>query len=79
MNYALQLTPVALPKEVAAQFLGLSQSTFEKLVREGNMPQPRKLSERRVAWVRSELEEWLLRQPASDLLPPPNTGAPKPR
>ena len=75
----LPCLPAALAKDLAVQYLGLSVSTFEKLVREGVMPPPRRLSARRVAWVRAELDEWLLRQPVSDLLPPENTGALKPR
>ncbi len=76
---ALHFAPAALDKELAAEFLALSTSTFEKLVREGSVPKPRQLSDRRVAWVRAELEAWLLSRPASDLPPPPNTGALKAR
>lgn len=75
----ITLAPAALDKELAAEFLALSISTFEKLVREGQAPRPRQLSGRRVAWIRTELEEWLLSRPHSDLPPPPNTGALKPR
>ena len=75
----ITLLPAALAKEQAAPFLSLSESTFEKLVREGSLPKPRQLADRRVAWVRSELEAWLLQRPHSQQLPPPNPGAPKRR
>lgn len=73
------IAPAALDKAGAAAYLSLSTSTFERLVREGNAPRPRMLSDRRVAWVRAELDKWLHSRPPSDLLPPANTGAPKPR
>jgi excisionase family DNA binding protein len=71
--------PAALGREDAALYLALSVGTFEKLVRERSIPQPRQLAGRRVAWLRCELDAWLLARPVSDQLPPPNTGAPKPR
>jgi prophage regulatory protein len=46
-------------------------------VREGKAPKPRQLSDRRVGWLVRELEEWVEGRPASELLPPANTGAPK--
>jgi excisionase family DNA binding protein len=71
--------PAALGREDAAAYLALSLSTFERLVRECSIPQPRQLAGRRVAWIRAELDEWLLARPISVQLPPENTGAPKPR
>ncbi|MDD3481832.1 AlpA family transcriptional regulator [Azovibrio restrictus] len=59
--------------------LALSVSTFQELVRLKIAPQPRKLSGRRVGWLVRELEEWAESRPVSDLSPPPNTGAKKPR
>lgn len=75
----MRLPPAALTKEQAAAYLTLSVSTFEKLVRENNLPKPRQIADRRVAWIRTELEAWLHGRPPSELLPPVNTGAPKPR
>ena len=75
MNYA----PAALEKPAAAAYVALSETTFEKLVREKNLPQGRQLSGRRVAWLRVELDAWLMSRPHSDLLPPDNTGVSKPR
>lgn len=66
--------------EKAAAYLSLSQSTFERLVREGGLPKPRKFpGRRRVGWLRPELEDAALNLPVSDHLPPENTAAPKPR
>ncbi|WP_324400738.1 AlpA family phage regulatory protein [Ottowia sp.] len=76
---ASHLASAALDKASAAEFLALSVSTFERLVREGRAPRPRQLSGRRVAWIRTELEAWLHERPVSELLPPANTGAPKRR
>jgi prophage regulatory protein len=67
LEQLLQLVPV------------LSKSTIEEERRQGRFPQPRKLSERRVGWLMSDIEEWLASRPVSDLPPPPNTGARKAR
>lgn len=75
----ISIQPAALAREDAAAYLSLSLGTFEKLVRERSIPQPRQLAGRRVAWIRAELDEWLLARPVSVQLPPENTGAPKPR
>lgn len=75
----LQIAPAALSRKDAAAFLSLSVSTLEKLVREGALPKPRLLAGRRVAWIRAELESWLIKRPESELLPPENTGASKPK
>jgi predicted DNA-binding transcriptional regulator AlpA len=63
----------------AAAYVGLSESTFARQVQQGSIPQPRQLAEKRVAWLRCELDVWLMARPVSEQLPPPNTGAPKPR
>lgn len=52
----------------------LSVSTIEKLVRDGEFPKPRLLSDRRVGWLKREVVEWCEARPVSQLLPPPNTG-----
>lgn len=75
----VQVAPAALDRESSAAYLALSISTFERLVRERSAPQPRQVGDRRVAWLRIELDQWLLARPVSELLPPANTGAPKPR
>ena len=71
--------PAAMGRAEAAAYVGLSESTFARQVQQGSIPRPRQLAEKRVAWLRCELDAWLLARPVSDQLPPPNTGAPKPR
>lgn len=75
----LNFAPAVLGREHAAAYVALSVSSFEQLVRERQIPQPRQLSAKRVGWLRAELNDWSARRPASELLPPENTGAPKPR
>ena len=71
----MHFRPAALEKEQAAQFVSLSVSTLEKLLREGQFPRRRLLAGRRTGYLVRELEEWLESRPVSDQLPPPNTGA----
>ena len=73
------VAPAAMERGTAAAYCGLSETTFSKEVQEGRAPRPRKLSDRRVCWLRAELDAWLISRPVSDLAPPPNTGARKPR
>ena len=75
----LHFVPAAMERGTAAAYCGLSDTTFAKEVQEGRAPRPRKLSDRRVCWLRAELDAWLISRPVSDLAPPPNTGAKKPR
>ncbi len=39
---------------------GLARSTIYKYIAEGVFPKPVSLGERAVAWVESEIEEWIL-------------------
>lgn len=71
--------PACLDRAGAAAYLSLSESTIEKLTREGDFPQPRLLSGRRVGWLIRDLDEWLEKRPVSNLVPPSNTGARKGR
>lgn len=74
-----QAEPIALDIKSTARMLAVSVSTVERLVRLGDFPKPRKVSGRRVVYLMDEVKGWLAARPVSDLLPPPNTGAPKPR
>lgn len=77
---ALNCAPGALDKELAAAYCSVGVTTFEQMVQEKTAPQPRRFpGRRRVAWLRTELDAWLANLPLSDLLPPENTGAKKPR
>lgn len=71
--------PIYVSKETAAAAMALSVSTFERGVAQGLYPKPRRLSNSRVGWLWTELLAAAETLPVSDLLPPPNTGAPKPR
>lgn len=71
-RYYLDLSSVATA-------LSLSESTVQKLVRDKEFPPPRRISGNRVAWLVREVESWAEARPVSDLPPPPNTGARKPR
>lgn len=76
----MSIPPYALPLEEAAPYVGLSISTFQRAVREDETcPKPRQLTGRRVGYIRRELEAWVESRPISELLPPDNTGAKKPR
>jgi prophage regulatory protein len=75
----LSITPAALEPEASAAFCALSVTTMERLEREGNFPKRRQLSGRRTGHLVSELLEWLQARPISELPPPANTGAKKPR
>lgn len=57
MRRAHPIVPVGLNRIEAAQYVGVSPAIFDKLVRDGRMPKPRAISERRLAWSRLELEE----------------------
>lgn len=74
MNAVVTTRPGALDLEAAAQFVALSPANVQKLVREGSFPKPRQLSARRVGYLVSELEAWLVGRPVSDLPPPPDSG-----
>lgn len=79
MTAQITVRPAVLRKSDACAFVGLSKSTFEELVQKDQVPKPRKLSTGCVGWLVRELEAWVESRPVSDLLPPENTGAPKPR
>lgn len=78
-SIVMNCPPAALERDQAAAYVSLGVTTFERLVQSRQAPQPRQFPARRVAWLRSELDAWLQSLPESTLLPPDNTGAPKPR
>jgi prophage regulatory protein len=71
--------PIMLGLQQVADTLSLSKSSIHNLVASGAFPRPRKLTAKRVAWLTSDVLAWASSLPESDHLPPPNTGAPKPR
>jgi predicted DNA-binding transcriptional regulator AlpA len=75
----VRIKPILVDRATAAAALALSVSTFEREVALGNLPKPRKNSSARVGWLWSELVAAAEALPVSDLVPPENTGAAKPR
>lgn len=71
--------PLVMDVPRLSDYLSMSESTLQRLVREGKFPKPRQLSGRRVGWLTHEVDEWATTLPVSELLPPENTGAAKPR
>jgi predicted DNA-binding transcriptional regulator AlpA len=47
--------PLGMRREAAAQYLGLSASKFDEMVKDGRMPQPKRI-DGCVVWDRRELE-----------------------
>lgn len=62
---------ILLSKEEAADYIGISVSTLERLVRQKKIALPRQISDRRVAFLLADLDEWITTRPPSDLPPPP--------
>jgi prophage regulatory protein len=75
----MNIKPAYVDLPGACQFVALSESTLQKMVREDQFPRPRALSAKRVGWLVRELEEWAESRPVSELPPPANTGARKGR
>lgn len=58
------MSAFALNRREAAEFVGVSPTTFDKLVEKGHMPKPRQYPEtRRLVWLRAELEQTLYELP----------------
>ena len=55
------MTPAALNREQAAEYVGVSPNSFDKLVSAGRMPKPRSYQPEldRIVWLRGELDEAL--------------------
>jgi predicted DNA-binding transcriptional regulator AlpA len=49
------LPPRLISREASAAYVNVSPATFDEMVRDGRMPRPRLLSERRRAWDVREL------------------------
>jgi len=54
----------AFSREEAAEFLGISNSAFSRMRREGKLPAPVQLGTRILRWRRRDLELWLEQLPA---------------
>ena len=51
--------PRGMPQAIAARYVGLSESQFGLMWRQGAAPQPIKLAARRQVWLREDLDRWL--------------------
>ncbi|KMJ92837.1 hypothetical protein ACH58_07610 [Achromobacter xylosoxidans] len=71
------MEPVYVDLPTAASITTLAESTIQSMVTKGEFPAPRELSGRRVGYLYSEIIDWALSRPRSELLPPKNTGARK--
>lgn len=54
---AVQTEPLRLP--MVMQITGLARSTIYKLISQNQFPVPIRLSKRAVAWLQSEIENWV--------------------
>ncbi len=68
------IEPLYLAKPDAAAFLSVSESTLDNLVQKKKIKPPRKISENRSGYLVADLREYGENLPASDLLPPRNSG-----
>jgi len=50
-------------RDDAAAYVGVSPNTFDKMIAEGLMPSPRRLTERRLAWDMRQLDTAIDRLP----------------
>ncbi|MBF6990939.1 AlpA family phage regulatory protein [Cupriavidus sp. IK-TO18] len=69
------MKPIFLDLPTLASLLSISETSVQKLVREGEFPKPRRISARRVGWLMREVEEWAEGRPVSDLPPPSLVGS----
>lgn len=79
MVSTINLRPIYINLDTTAGMVALSVTTLQTLVRKGEFPKPRQLSGGRVGWLVREVEAWAEARQVSELPPPPNTGAKKPR
>ena len=57
------LPPRLIGRDAAAAYVGVSPNTFDKMVADGLMPNPRRLTERRLAWDVRQLDAAIDRLP----------------
>ncbi|RWB32267.1 MAG: hypothetical protein EOQ42_04465 [Mesorhizobium sp.] len=60
------LPPLGINREQAAAVIGVSPTTFDQMVSDGRMPQPRMPSKERYVWDVEELSEAFRRLPHRD-------------
>ena len=57
------LAPRLICRDAAAAYVGVSPNTFDKMIADGLMPSPRRLTERRLAWDMRQLDAAIDRLP----------------
>ena len=57
------LAPRLISRDAAAAYVGVSPNTFDKMIADGLMPNPRRLTERRLAWDVRQLDAAIDRLP----------------
>jgi hypothetical protein len=62
----VSLLPFGVNREQAAAVIGVSPTTFDQMVADGRMPQPRVPSKKRYVWDLEELGEAFRRLPHRD-------------
>ena len=67
----VQTQPAILRKPDAATYMGIKPTAFAAGVREGWLPQPRKIGKGAAGWLRVELDACAQALPISDLKPGP--------
>jgi predicted DNA-binding transcriptional regulator AlpA len=50
------LAPRLITREAAAGYIGVSPTTFDVMVKDGRMPGPKRLGDRRIAWDVRQLD-----------------------
>jgi predicted DNA-binding transcriptional regulator AlpA len=58
------VAPRLIGRDDAAAYVGVSPNTFDKMIADGLMPRPRRLTERRLAWDLRQLDAAIDRLPS---------------
>lgn len=66
MKVNVTLEPVFIDIDAMVSFTGLSKSTIQSLVRNGDMPKPRAASDKLSRWLVDEVKEWAAKRPIAD-------------
>ena len=67
----IQAPPLIVDRHQAAAALSISDSLLEDLVRQGELPGPRRISKGRTGWLWRELVEFAESRPVSGATPSP--------
>lgn len=78
-NTSMPLKPAILEMAQLLNYLPIGETNIRDLIKAGKFPKPCQISPRRVGWRTNDVDRWVDSLQPSDLPPPPNTGAPKPR